>query len=244
VGRSGIQPLRSLPRIFLPGATAEQEFIELPKEEVDKLRKVLRLEEGDAIAVLPNDGTLIRCEFRARKAWPQVIERPNTEAEMSVTIAQALPKADRIDTIVRMCTELGVKHFVFFAGDRSVVKWDESKRQDRLRRLEAVARESSEQCFRTNLPTIRFEQDLRSVLALFPEAIVLSEVEGISPRLTRRGNEMALVVGPEGGWSPKELELIGARGVTLGPRVLRTDTAGAAAASILLLADTEENKPV
>lgn len=227
-------PLRSLPRVFLPGADAEGP-IELPGEEVEKLRKVLRLAEGDEIAVLPNDGTLLRCEFRQRKAWPKEVERPNTEPSLFLNLAQALPKGDRAETVIHMCTEIGVSRFVFFGADRSVVKWDETKRKEKLRRLQAVAREAAEQSFRTKLPFIEFEVDLAAVLRRFPNAIVLSEVEDVERKLTHSFGEAALVVGPEGGWSPKELELIGERGVTLGPRVLRTDTAGPAAAAILLL---------
>lgn len=68
-----------------------------------------------------------------------------------------------------------------------------------------------------------------------PRATVLSEVQDESKKLTKVGTEMTIVVGPEGGWSIRELELIGDRGVTLGPRVLRVDHAGPAAAAILLL---------
>lgn len=234
MGRRDLPPVRSLPRVFVPGAEAEGP-IELPKEEVEKLRKVLRLAEGDSIAVLPNDGSLIRCEFRARQAWPQSVEWPKTEPELKLTLAQALPKADRIDTIVRMCTEIGVSCFLFFPGDRSVVKWDEAKRHERQRRLQAIAREAAEQSFRTKIPEVAFAQDLADVLAKSPNPIVLSEVEGVETTLKPGGNDMVIVVGPEGGWSPRELALIGDKGVTLGPRVLRTDTAGAVAAALLIL---------
>jgi len=222
--------------LFLPGATADGP-IDLPKEEVDKFRKVLRLSEGDPIAVLPNDGSLIRCEFRNRQAVPHSVEWPNTEPDLKVTLAQALPKSDRIDTVVRMGTEIGVSAFCFFAGERSVVRWDESKTRDRLRRLEAIARESAEQSFRSVLPTIEFVKDLKAVLGRWPEAIVLSEVEGLNKGLQRERSAVTIVIGPEGGWAPRELTLIGERGVTLGPRVLRTDTAGPAAAAVLLLSN-------
>jgi 16S rRNA (uracil1498-N3)-methyltransferase len=220
--------------VFVPGANPVDP-IELPKEEVDKLRKVLRLAEGDPIAVLPNDGSVIRCEFRDSKAWPKDIERPPTEPDLKVTLAQALPKADRIDTIIRMGTEIGISHFIFFGADRSVVKWDEAKRHERLRRLVVIAREAAEQSFRMIIPTVSFEKDLNAILNNHANAIVLSEVEGVQSKLTRSSDAMTIVVGPEGGWSPRELGLIGDRGVTLGPRVLRTDTAGPAAAAVLLL---------
>jgi 16S rRNA (uracil1498-N3)-methyltransferase len=227
-------PLRSLPRVFVAGANPNGE-IELPKEELDKLRKVLRLSPGAQIAVLPNNGSLIRCELGSHTATPLQVYQPETEPKLLVTLAQALPKGDKLDEIVRACTEIGVSRFVLFPSDRTVVRWDEKKTRDRLHRLETIAREAAEVSFRTKLPIIELANDLADVLKKEPWAIVLSEVEGLSEALRPKGEAMTIVVGPEGGWAGRELTLIGDRGVTLGPRVLRVDHAGAAAAAILLL---------
>jgi len=229
LGSRDLPPLRSLPRIFLPGLDTEQESYALPPEEVDKLRKVLRLPEGSPIAVLPGDGRLITCEFRARQAWPIGAESPNTEPSNQVWLAQALPKGDRIDTILRMGTELGVAGFALFPAERSVVRWDADKLQDKRRRFEAVIRESAEQSFRTRLPELQFLAGLADVFKQWPNAVVLSEREDVERPLAKSSDDITLVIGPEGGWAPRELELIGDRGVTLGPLVLRSDTAAAAA---------------
>lgn len=227
--------LRGLPRVFVPDADPEGP-IDLPSAEVDKLRKVLRLSAGAEIAVLPNDGTLIRCEFGNRVAIPKEVVHPGTEPTFHLTIAQALPKGDKLDEIVRACTEIGVSRFLLFPSERTIVKWDEKKTESRVARLETIAREAAEVSFRTKLPTFELAKDLADVLKREPNAVVLSEVEGISPRLVANGDRATIVVGPEGGWARRELGLIGDRGVTLGPRVLRVDHAGIAAASILLLA--------
>lgn len=227
-------PLRALPRVFVEGAEADGE-IELPKEELDKLRKVLRLSPGAQIAVLPNDGSLIRCELKVHTAMPLEVVYPETEPSLKLTLAQALPKGDKLDEIIRACTEIGVSRFILFPSERTVVKWDEKKTRDRLHRLQVIAKEACEVSFRTRLPAIELSKDLADVLKREPEAIVLSEVEGVAPSLMRTGDAMTIVVGPEGGWAGRELKLIGDRGVTLGPRVLRVDHAGAAAAAILLL---------
>lgn len=230
--------LRSLPRVFLPGLDVAQESYELPREEVDKFKKVLRLAEGEEIAVLPNDGSIIRSSFRDHRAWPLEKEHPNTEPDLRVTIAQALPKGDRLETVLRMGTELGVASFVVFAAERSVVRWEAPKVAEKLRRYGAIVRESAEQSFRTMLPTIEFIPDFASVLARFPDALILSELEGETKSFRELATSTAptIVVGPEGGWSPREIAQIGNRGVTLGPLVLRTDTAGIAAAAALLIA--------
>lgn len=229
MGRRDVPPLRSLPRIFLPGLDTDQEAYALPSDEVDKLRKVLRLPEGSPIAVLPNDGRLIRCEFRAKQAWPIEIETPDSEPEYPVWLAQAFPKGDRIDTILRMGTELGAAGFALFPAERSVVRWDSDKLNDKRRRFEAVIREAAEQSFRSRLPQLEFLGSLGDVFERWPDAVVLSEREDVHRPLAKTSGAVTLVVGPEGGWAPRELELIGDRGVTLGPLVLRTDTAAAAA---------------
>ncbi|MBX3119182.1 MAG: 16S rRNA (uracil(1498)-N(3))-methyltransferase [Fimbriimonadaceae bacterium] len=235
-------PIRALPRFFIEGLDLSGPF-EIPAEEFAKIHKVLRLSTGDEIAVLPNDGRLVRCEIQGRSAAPIETILPNSEPDIQVTLAQALPKGDRIDTIVRMCTEIGVARMVFFPAERSVVKWDDKKIEDRLRRMRAVTRESAEQCFRSRLPQVSFAPSLKTVLEEMNQAIVLSEREGlekafattIRERISAGCREFTLVVGPEGGWAPRELALIGDRGVTLGPLVLRADTAGPVAAGVVLL---------
>ena len=215
--------------MFLPGLDTEQESFELPKDEVDKLRKVLRLPEGSPIAVLPNDGRLIRCEFRDKRAWPVAVELPDSEPKQEIWLAQALPKGDRIDTILRMSTELGVSGFALFPADRSIARWDRDKLPDKKRRFETLVREAAEQSFRARLPHIDFLEGLGAVFERWPDAIVLSEREDVVRTLPVGVEKATLVIGPEGGWAPRELDLIGDRGVTLGPLVLRTDTAAAAA---------------
>ncbi|MFI5387031.1 MAG: RsmE family RNA methyltransferase [Fimbriimonadales bacterium] len=227
-------PLRALPRVFVPGANPDAE-IDLPQEELDKLRKVLRLSPGAQIAVLPNDGSLIRCELGPRCARPLEVVHPETEPALFLTLAQALPKGDKLDQIIRACTEIGVSRFVLFPSDRTIVRWDEKKTRDRLHRLGVIAREAAEVCFRTKLPIVEVAEGLAAVLTAEPEAVVLSEAEGAGGALIAKAKAMTIVVGPEGGWAERELKLIGTRGVTLGPRVLRVDHAGAAAAAILLL---------
>lgn len=227
-------PLRSLPRIFVPGADPS-DLIVLPKPELDKLRKVLRLSPGAFIAILPNDGTLIRCELEVHTARPLEVFQPDTEPKLNLTLAQALPKGDKLDEIIRSCTEIGVSRFILFPSERTVVKWDEKKTRDRLLRLETIAREAAEVSFRTKLPTLELARDLADVLRRDPQAVVLSEVEGLGQSLKPSAEAMTIVVGPEGGWAGRELKIIGDRGVSLGPRVLRVDHAGAAAAAILLL---------
>lgn len=234
MGRSDFPPLRSLPRLFLPGVSATSP-IALPREELDKFKKVLRLERGTHIGILPNDGTLIRCQLEDHLAIPLEVETPDTEPLVHLSIAQALPKGDRFETVLRMGTEIGVSRFIAFPADRSVVRWDDRKLADRMRRFDHIVREAAEQSYRTRLPVVEYMHSLGAVLE-DPSAIVLSEIDTVTSSLSELARQDAIfVVGPEGGWSPGELELIGDRGVTMGPLVLRTDTAGIAAAARWLI---------
>jgi 16S rRNA (uracil1498-N3)-methyltransferase len=140
-----------------------------------------------------------------------------------------------------MGTELGVSKFVVFPAIRSIVRWDSKKVSERFLRLESIIREAAEQSFRTILPTLEWQPSLKNALAAFPNSFVLSELENEGTKfssITRTldsSSPVSLVVGPEGGWDPKEQEQFKGRGVSLGPLVLRTDTAGIAAASAILL---------
>lgn len=237
-----MRELRSLPRVFLPGGDMSAPF-ELPRQEADKLHKVLRMKSGDPFAALPDDGSLWICRLEGRNGFPTEQVWPKTETEVELTLLQALPKPDRLETVLRMGTELGVARFVVFPSERSVVRWEPGKLDAKLHRLHTIIREAAEQSFRSRLPKLDTTPSLAECLKRYPEAIVLSEREDISAslydaalaRFTRGDRSLSLMIGPEGGWAPRELEAIGDRGVTLGPLVLRTDTAGPASAAIVLL---------
>lgn len=229
-------PLRALPRLFLDSEPDEGIF-ELPKAEIEKLRKVLRLRPGAQIACLPGDGRIFRCVFEGHVAHVLKEEAIDSEPEFHLTIAQAIPKPEKLDQVVRMGTEIGVSEFVVFPSERTVARWDETKMEHRLARLRAIAREAAEVCFRARLPMIAAAASLAAVLETTSDALVLSEQERVPVHLLDRlpSERAVIVVGPEGGWAPSEVERIGARAVTLGPRVLRVDTAAAAAAALILL---------
>lgn len=238
MSESSAPPLRSLPRVFIEGAPSDGPF-ELPKDELDKFRKVLRLGSGDAIAVLPGDGSLIRCRLEGRSAVPEGIEWPDTETKREVWIAQALPKADRLETVVRMGTELGVSRFLVFPSRRSVAVWEPTKRTDKLRRLRSIIREAAEQSYRCRMPAIEWVDSLKVILDQPTATLVLSEMETEHKSLRSALDSVStspicLVTGPEGGWDAQELEQIGDQGFSMGPLVYRTDTASLVAAAIAI----------
>ena len=226
-------PLRSLSRVFLPGADLDNPF-ELPSNERDRLRKVLRLESGDLVALLPNDGTLVVSRLDGRYAVPERRVTIDTEPARKLTLVQALPKGEKLEEIVRAGTEIGVSRFIVFPSERSVVRWDANKIEGKLDRLSLILKESAELSFRARLPKLVWANSLDEVLKNVPDVAALSEFESVATPLTPVTNVEAIAVGPEGGWTAREHEKFKTH-LTLGPRVLRTEHAGPAAAAILLL---------
>lgn len=234
MGSSKTLPLRALPRFFVEEIGEEPEFL-LPTDVYRQLHKVLRLGRGDQFVLLTGDGQAHRCELVGHNATLIESVVLTTESLRRTVLAQALPKFDKMDLIVRACTEIGVHEFWIFPSDRSVVKWTQEKFEEKKHRWEAVAKEAAELAFRAQLPQFTLFGSLAEVLKEAPNAVVLSEREDISQEMPLTPESEILIVGPEGGWSPREVELIGNRAVTLGPRVFRAETAAIAAVSLRLL---------
>lgn len=231
-----LPPVRSLPRCFILGLPdPAPEEIELPAEERDKFRKVLRLGTGDPLAIICGDGRLLACTLSGHSALVRQVERPQTEPSVRLTLCLGLPRPEKLEESIRMATEIGASHFVVFPAERSVVRWDESKKENRLKRLRIIAREAAEVAFRMHLPTVTFVTSLAKALELHPDAYAMSERESAAAALPRDRSELALLIGPEGGWAPREVEQLQGREVSMGPRVFRVDTAVAAAAALALL---------
>lgn len=237
-----MKSIRALPRIFVPSlkeSIAESGTLhpfEVPKTEFEKLHNVLRLRSGARIGILPDNGTFWECELDGRTAVPIQVHQIDTQPRQQIGIAQALPKGDKIDDVVRSCTEIGASEFILFPSDRSVVQWESKKLEDKLRRIHALAREAAETSFGTQLPQITYCESLKHALVLAKNPMVLSEFETETRKLPREIKVATFFVGPEGGWSPREMEQVQGLTVTLGKRVLRTEHAGFAALSALLTA--------
>lgn len=235
MGSSNISSVRAFPRAFVFGLPEElTEPFELPADELKKFRNVLRLGTGDHVVILPNDGRAVVCRIEGNVVVPEMTVRPKTDSTLKLTLALGIPKPDSLENSVRMATELGVSNFCLFTAERTVVKWDSAKWAKRLVRLEIIAREAAEVCFRTQLPTFEVCKTLKEVFDKYPDAIVMSESDQVFSAFQGFETEGVIAIGPEGGWAPREVQLIGDRAVSMGPRVFRVDTAVAAACSLAL----------
>ncbi|NSC21672.1 16S rRNA (uracil(1498)-N(3))-methyltransferase [Streptomyces albus subsp. chlorinus] len=208
---------------------------------------VRRLRPGEEVVLTDGAGTgafgsvtAVEGKDRLEVAVGEVRTEP--EPQPRITVVQALPKGDRGELAVETMTETGVDVIVPWAASRAVTRWKGERGAKSLAKWRSTARQAGKQARRLRFPQVADLASSRRVAALLESADfagVLHE-EGGSP-LAAAGlpaeGEIVLVVGPEGGVAPEELELFGgagARPLRLGPSVLRTSTAGTAAAAVVL----------
>jgi 16S rRNA (uracil1498-N3)-methyltransferase len=208
------------------------EDIERPEIDVadrHHLERVLRLRAGEAITVSDGEGGWRQCRYAGSgrlEAAGDVERRPAPSPV--VTVGFALTKGDRPEWVVQKLTEAGVDRIIPLVAARAVVPWDEEKGDRRLTRLRMIARAAAMQSRRAWLPAVNDVLDFEAAVAVLGSAAALAQPGGAPPTLSRP----ATLVGPEGGWSDEELAF-GLPRVSLGPNVLRAETAALAAGLLL-----------
>jgi len=220
--------------------------IVLDAGETRHVRRVLRLGVGDLVRAMDGLGHewTVRLTALGTRAEGEILEAgaPADESPLELTLAQGIPKGDKLETIIRMSTELGVASVAPLITARSPRRGDDPARRARWER---VAREASKQCGRAIVPGVampatladwlgaRSGRDREGVLVCLweRETAPLSEILPVA-----RPARAAVVVGPEGGLADDEVEALRAAGALvagLGPRLLRTETAGPVAVALL-----------
>lgn len=228
----------------------EGERVRLDKEDSHHLLRVMRARVGEFFTVLA-EGVEYHCRLISDDgghAHGEVVERRPAAGEppVHITLFQGLPKGDKLENVIQQGTQLGVSEFVPVATRRSVVKLEPRKAADRVERWQRIAKEAAEQSRRGAVPRVRAVEHWHTAVprsSSFDLALVPWEEGGEPLRqvLATAGSprRIALFIGPEGGLEPEEVALArehGARPVTLGPRILRTETAGVAAVAAILFA--------
>jgi 16S rRNA (uracil1498-N3)-methyltransferase len=216
-------------------------------DESRHLSRVLRLGPGDVVTAADGRGGAwqVRLLTVGERATGAILgaAAPAAESPLAIALVQAVPKGDRMDTVVRASTELGVARILPALTDRTVVRLDAARARDRARRWQRIAREAAKQCGRAVVPTVEAPRPLAEWIADEGEAdlrLCFWEEDGVP--LGRALEEHAgarrvvVIVGPEGGLAADEVARAGAAGyvaVSLGQRILRTDTAGPAIVAML-----------
>ncbi|MFF7751374.1 16S rRNA (uracil(1498)-N(3))-methyltransferase [Streptomyces sp. NPDC007971] len=211
---------------------------------------VKRLQPGEEVVLTDGAGRYAVCEVTGTEGKDRLIVHMSSVSEEPepaprITVVQALPKGDRGEVAVETMTEVGVDAIVPWQAARCITQWKGDRGLKALGKWRATAREAGKQSRRVRFPEVADAATTKQVAALLAKAdfaaVLHSDFEhGSTPLATAElpaEGEIVLVVGPEGGVSRDELALFeeaGARAFVLGPTVLRTSTAGTAAAALLL----------
>lgn len=234
-----------MPRFFVE--TIEGETITVSGQDAVHIRRSLRMTVGETLTVCDGQGTDCTCvirEFAGDDVVLEVVERTpsKTEPTCAVTLYQGLPKADKMEWIIQKAVELGVARIVPVQMARSVAVINE-KSAKKAARWQKIADEAAGQSGRGIRPVVEEPLSFREAAArMAAENTVVCYECGGAPLATLAGRgtaALSLVIGPEGGIDQREIETLvagGAKLATLGPRILRCETAPVAALAVLMAA--------
>ena len=220
--------------------------------DVNHIKNVLRMRPGEQICVSSSrDGLEYRCEIReisSEEVTADIMWAEDGAAELSsqIYLFQGLPKGDKMELIIQKAVELGVHEIIPVASRRCVVKLDAKKEAAKLKRGSAISESAAKQSKRLLIPRIREVMSFKEAVAcaedmdirLFPYELAKGMehtrelISSIGP-----GKKIAVFIGPEGGFAGEEAEYAREHGlepITLGKRILRTETAGLAVLSVLM----------
>jgi len=223
----------------------------LTGEESKYVARVLRLKEKDKVILSSAESLEYHCIIKAieKKSVLLSVDRvdePNRESTLDIILCQALPKSKKMDLIIQKGTELGVTRFIPFISSRAVSRPDSREGREKVKRWEKLALEGARQCGRTFIPPVDEVISLDELLSRLSEIddedtlkIIPWESEdkqGLKELSNKSYKKACLLIGPEGGFSPEEVEKAKKAGfipITLGNRLLRTETAGFTAIAIM-----------
>ena len=249
-------------RFYLEGISSSDKSITITGEDVNHIVNVLRLGVGDDITV--SDGSSRDYTCRITEAGSDYVNAnivdifdSNAELPADIILFQGFPKGDKLELIIQKCVELGVHAIVPVMMDRTIVKLDDKKKAKRLERYNSISEAAAKQSRRGIIPEVRdvmgskdaydYAKEEMDVL-LFPYELaegmdgsraIINEIKVLVDNrdIDKDGKlKIGIFIGPEGGFSEKEAELLkeaGARVMSLGHRILRTETAGMTIMSVL-----------
>ena len=233
------------PRIYTPEALRTGSTHTLPDSAAVHVTRVLRLGAGDPITLFDGTGmdydAILREVARNRvSAEVGSGRRVDCESPLAITLLQGVSRGPRMDLVIQKATELGVCVVQPLLAERSVVRLDAERGQARLEHWQRIVISACEQCGRAVVPHILPARTLPEALAELEPGTVgltLDPAGAVAlPELLGEARRVALAVGPEGGFTGNEISTLtaaGFRGLGLGPRILRTETAPLAALAIL-----------
>jgi 16S rRNA (uracil1498-N3)-methyltransferase len=218
--------------------------VELDGTAANHIARVLRLRVGDALILFDNAGgeyaaTVVAFARKTVRVAVGEYYPVSRESPLRVTLAQGISRGERMDVVVQKATELGVKRIVPVLAARTVVRLNDAQAANRLRRWRAIAVAACEQCGRNSLPEVTAPMTLQQFLvSQLPDGLrlMLRPDGGLKVRDLPASSAVTVLIGPEGGLSDAEQSAALAaqfKGLSLGPRILRTETAALAALAVI-----------
>lgn len=234
-----------LTRIHVDASLAPGARVALPEDAAAHLQRVLRLQPGDPCVLFNGDGKdyearLLAAGKRGYEAEVVSVRPAAAESPLRIVLLQGIARGEKMDWILQKATELGVAGIVPVSSERSEVRLDAARAEKRLAHWRGIVASACGQSGRGTLPAVSAPQPLADAVDApgLPGARFLldPEADASIAAMPAPGGACVLAVGPEGGWSPRDralLQAAGFAGLRLGPRILRTETAGIAAIAAL-----------
>lgn len=237
-------------RFFVDDSNISDNRILIEGEDVNHIAKVLRLRSGEEISVSNGRGREFICtlaEINKKQVTCEINEefQNQTEAPIKITLFQGLPKAQKMDLIIQKCVEIGIYKIQPVITERVVIKTEGKDLSNKIERWRRIAEEAAKQSKRGIIPEIAepitFDEAVEQLREMNVSVVPYEkeEAKGLREALKESSDSktVGVLIGPEGGFNEKEIEKcisFNVKPVTLGPRILRTETAGFVASTIIL----------
>lgn len=238
-------------RFFVDGVNTQNDSIIITGDDVNHIKNVLRLKSGDEILVGDGNGMDYQCrieDIAQDMVTANIVDVFKNAAELPVkiTLFQGMPKSDKLELIIQKAVELGAYEIVPVLTKRTVVKIDDKKAGKKIDRYNGIAESAGKQSGRGIIPEVKpfmtFKQAIDYAKTLDMNLIPYEEAKGIEYsreviKDIKGKKSLGIFIGPEGGFAKEEVDMavaMGAKCITLGNRILRTETAGLAVLSIIM----------
>lgn len=245
-------------QIFINNSQINNNIIHVEGDDAKHLINAVRIKSGEQVRVSTSSEESYLCEVDATSDGVLTLkiidELLSTELSSKITLYQAIPKGDRMETILEKCTELGAYRIVPVEMERCVVKLDDKKKAKRLERYERIVESAAQQSKRSCIPELGpfmtldeavKESESADILRIVPYENKNGMVDTVNVlNEVKNYKDIAVFIGPEGGFAPREIEALQAgentRIISLGKRILRTDTAAITSIAMVML-EIEKN---
>lgn len=236
-------------QFFVEEEQVHSDSISIIGGDVNHIKNVLRMKNGEKIRVSSKSGQAYFCHISSILddeviAAIDSADEAGTELDNHIVLYQGLPKGDKLELIIQKAVELGVSEIVPVAMKNCVVKLDDKKAKSKVTRWQAIAESAAKQSKRSLIPEVKMPMSYKEAVAyakkLDVKLVPYENEHGMAGTKAameqiKKGESIAVFIGPEGGFAPEEIEMVRdeMQLISLGRRILRTETAGIAALAIL-----------